>query len=103
LERLREHWPEGRGVREFVRILRLHQSHPDEQVAAAVDLAVHYGCPHYDGVVQCLRQLTCPQAPPTSLDLSDRPHLQTVGTQPVDLQQYDQLLHPLHPKQQRRA
>ena len=36
LHRLREQWPEGRGVREFVRILHLHQTHPAPLIEQAL-------------------------------------------------------------------
>ncbi len=90
---LREQWPEsGRGVQEFVRVLRLHEQYPAHLVQQAVEQALAYGCPHLDGVLLCLHQLTEATAPPPRLDLTDQPHLQAVGTQPIDLRQYEQLL-----------
>ena len=55
-------------------------------------LALQYHCPHVDGVELCLRQLLQPEPPSVSLDLSDQPHLQQVGQQPVALTPYNQLL-----------
>lgn len=92
LTSLQQQWPDGRGVREFVRILKLHQAHPHEQVARAVEQALAYGCGHLDGVQLCLNQLQRPETEPPVLDLTDRPHLRTVGTQRPDLSRYDQLL-----------
>lgn len=98
---LREKWPEGRGVREFVRILQLHQDYPTQLVERAVEQALSYGCVHCDGVIHCLGQLTMPQAGQKALpsldlvNLADHPHLQAignVGSQPVDLRRYEQLL-----------
>jgi hypothetical protein len=92
LEQLRQKWPEGRGVREFVRILRLHQDHPARAIEQAVQQAVEIGCTHYDGVQLCLRQILEPQAMPRSLDVLAYPQLAAIGQQPVDLAIYDDLL-----------
>src|SRR5256885_2824800 len=50
LTNLREKWPEGRGVQEFIRILQLHQDHPVHLVEQAVEQALAFGCVHLDGV-----------------------------------------------------
>ncbi|SRR6266567_5320446 len=92
LEKLQEKWPEGRGVQEFVRILQLHKDYPADLLNQAIDQALSYGCVHLDGVLHCLHQLTEPKETPKSLDLSDRPSLQNVGNQPVDLSRYEKLL-----------
>jgi hypothetical protein len=102
---LREKWPEGRGVREFVRILQLHQDHPAQLVEQAVRLALSYGCVHFDGVAHCLGQIITPDMVLTQLagldllGLAEHPHLQTIGNigcQPVDLHRYEQLLQGSH-------
>jgi transposase len=92
LEQLRASQPDGRGVREFLEILRLHLEHPQTLVERAVELALELGAAHLDGVRLCLRQLLAPEPAPRSLDLSSHPALSQVGNQPVDLGQYDQLL-----------
>lgn len=92
LHKLRETWPEGRGVKEFVRILRLHESAKAELVEQAIEQALSYGCPHLDGVKLCLEQLQVPTPARSLLDLSNKPHLAEVGTQAVDLTCYEQLL-----------
>jgi transposase len=92
LSRLREQWPDGRGVREFVRILNLHGDHPPEQVQQAVEQALAYGCPHADGVMLCLRQLAEPEPMVLSLDLSNHPELRVVAAEGPNLACYDQLL-----------
>lgn len=92
LAQLRTQWPEGRGVREFLRILKLHRDHPAHLVAQAVAQALEYGCVHADGVHLCLRQLTNPEMPISPIDLADWPQLVTVGPQAPDLACYDQLL-----------
>jgi transposase len=94
LARLRQQWPDGRGVREFVAILQLHQQHPAALIAQAVDQALTLGCVHADGVRLCLQHVLHPAAPPpTALDLRDRPHLAAIGTQPIDMTVYESLLH----------
>lgn len=92
LEKMRERWPDGRGVREFIAVLKLHRDHPSEQIEQAVRLALELGATHLDGVQLCLRRIQEPASTPAPLDLSDHPHLAQVGNQPVNLQQYDQLL-----------
>ena len=92
LARLREQWPEGRGVREFVRILKLHGQHPTQVVQQAVEQALTYGCVHADGVELCLHQSLHPDRPAIALDLADQPRLVSVGAQPPDLACYEQLL-----------
>src|SRR3989440_1180466 len=90
---LRQKWPQaGRGVQEFVRVLRLHEEYPAHLVQQAVEQALSYGCPHLDGVLHCLHALTCSDDPATSQAPTSHPHLQAVGTQPLDLRQYEQLL-----------
>src|SRR3989440_7153729 len=92
LRRLQDQWPEGRGVKEFVQVLRLHQQHPASAIEQAVQQALSYGCAHFDGVMRCLQDLWEPPRHTVLLDLSDRPHLAEVGSQPIDLESYDQLL-----------
>jgi hypothetical protein len=93
LRGLRERWPEGgRGVQEFIRVLRLHENYPAPLVQQAIEQALAYGCPHLDGMLHCLHQLTASIEPPTSLELAKHPRLQAVGNQPIDLRQYEQLL-----------
>lgn len=92
LTTLRERWPAGRGVREFVDILALHRDYPASQVEQAIREALALGAAHLDGVRLCLRQQTAPCTAPPALDLSTRPHLQDIGKQGVDLAQYDRLL-----------
>ena len=92
LEELRQRWPDGRGVREFIAILKLHLDHPAEQVQQAVRAAIELGATHLDGVRLCLHQLQEAPVHTTPLDMSVHPQLADYGNQPVDLKQYDQLL-----------
>jgi hypothetical protein len=91
LSALRENKPDGSGIREFIAVLKLHCSYPEEVVHRAVRQALEIGAAHLDGVQLCLRQLVSPRELPPSLDLA-RSTLATVGNQPVRLEQYNQLL-----------
>jgi transposase len=92
LAHLRAKWPEGRGVREFIRILKLHQEHPADLVAQAVAEALEHSCAHADGVRLCLNQLVEPEASVSAIDLANWPELMEIGTQVPDLHCYDRLL-----------
>lgn len=92
LSNLKKQWPDGRGVREFIAILKLCAEHPVALVEEAVQQALEYGCAHADGVELCLRQLISPQRQVPALDLSDHPVWASVGAQSPNLQCYDQLL-----------
>ena len=92
LQALRQRWPDGRGVREFLAVLKLQRSHPPELLSQAIQQALALGAAHRDGVELCLRQLLQPAAHQPLLDLSARPQLTAIGRQPLNLQQYDQLL-----------
>lgn len=92
LRRLQQQGPDGQGIREFIRVLQLHQRYPAEQIAQAVEQALRYNCPHADGVELCLRQLDHPEPTLAPLDLSEHPNLNGVGQQPANLARYDRLL-----------
>jgi transposase len=92
LARLRQQWPDGRGVREFVQVLQLHQQHDATLIEKAVEQALTIGCVHADGVRLLVQQLVHPDQNTSVLDLHDRPHLAQVGTQPLDLNVYERLL-----------
>jgi hypothetical protein len=92
LRRLQEEGLNGQGIREFVRVLKLHRDHPAELVEQAVKQALEYGCTRADGVELCLRQLLNPDTPVPALSLTDLPPWAAVGEQPPDLTCYDQLL-----------
>jgi transposase len=84
--------PGSQAIRQFIRVLQLHQHYPAELIEQAVSQALQYQCAHADGVQLCLRQLLQPDPVPVSLDLSHKPNLQQVGQQPVSLSNYNQLL-----------
>jgi transposase len=92
LAELQQRQPGSRGVREFIRVLQLHQQYPAELIEQAVRQALQYHCPHADGVELCLRQLLQPDVQPPQLDLQAHPRLQAVQPPSVSLAQYNQLL-----------
>jgi transposase len=92
LSRLQAHAPDGAGVREFIRVLRLHQTHPADLIELAVKQSLEFNCAHADGVTLCLRQIEHPEPALVSLDLSQHPTLDTVGQQPLSLKCYNRLL-----------
>lgn len=92
LNHLTEQSSDGRGMREFIAVLQLCRHYPAPLVEQAVRQALAYGCGHADGVELCLHQLVRPDVPLPSLDLAGGPAWITAGTQPLNLQCYDQLL-----------
>lgn len=92
LNRLRQQWPDGRGVRAFVQVLQLHQQHEAALICQAVEQALTIGCVHADGVRLCVQHLLHPDQAVSVLDVHDRPHLCAFGTQPRDLTVYERLL-----------
>jgi transposase len=107
IRRWREKWPpvyekllahlrnvheNGNAVRDFVKVLELHQAYPAAQIEQAIQQALTYGCGNADGVKLCLHQIRKPALRVPPLDLSERPKLIDIGTQPLDLQRYEQLL-----------
>jgi len=92
LQELRENQPNGRGVWEFLEILKLHQEYPEKIVTQAIEMALELGAAHLDGVQLCLRGLLEPEPQARTLDLSSHPELVHIGNQPLDLGQYDRLL-----------
>lgn len=92
LSGLQQNKSDGQGIREFIAILKLHQSHSTDQVEQAVADAVHTGMLNLDGVMYHLKRLSTPLPMTRPLDLSHLPQLADIGCQPVDLQLYNQLL-----------
>lgn len=106
LRRWRETWPpvyerllaqlqaepaKSQSVREFVRVLKLHDKYPAGLVEQAVTQALDYGCLHADGIELCVRQILHPEAAAQPLDLAEHPRLNG-ALEPVNLRCYDQLL-----------
>ena len=92
LNALQKDKPEGDGVREFLAVLKLHQTYPPAMVKSAIHAAVETSMMHLDGVQYHLRQQIeiIPSNDP--MDMSAFPDLAHVGQQAVDLQAYNQLL-----------
>lgn len=92
LAALHEHHPEPQGVREFVRILALHRTYTEAQIAAALDWALGARCFTWEGVLHWLREQT---ATPVS-DLAEaEPRTAGRATPRValpDLARYQQLV-----------
>jgi len=92
LEVLQERWPDGRGLREFIAILKLHREHSAHDVEQAIRTCLKQGSPRLDSIRLLLRHERAPELLASPLDLAGRPKLQGVGEQPVRLTQYDRLL-----------
>jgi len=92
LRGLQRNKPDGRGIREFIAILKLHQTHSAELVENGVEAAVQSGMLSLDGVLYHLQKLSSTLHSVEPLNLSCLPQLADIGSQPVDLQVYNQLL-----------
>jgi transposase len=92
LEALRTRLPEGRGVKEFIAVLKLHREHPADQIQQAVQAALELGAASLDGVSLCLRQLQHAQSQFPALEAERFATLAAFGNQPVNLAQYDRLV-----------
>lgn len=92
LNSLQESKPQGQGVREFIAILKLHQTYSAELVADAISSAVQHGLLSLDGVIYYLHKLTHTPDLIEPFDLSRHPTLADFGCQPVDLRIYERLL-----------
>ncbi len=92
LAELQQRQPGSRAIREFIRVLQLHQHYPADLIEQAVSQALTYPCSNADGVELCLRQLLQPDVAAPQLDLTEHPHLPAVQPPPVSLAHYNQLL-----------
>lgn len=94
-QQMREAAPQGEGLREFLRILALHEVHTSTDIELAIKTALACGRANYDSVKLCLHGLKHPDSVISVLSPTLQPHLPTlewVGIQSADLQRYDQLL-----------
>ncbi len=96
LGKLQSRYEGSAGIRHFIQILKLHSIYPTELIEVAIKQALRDGALHVDAIQLYIEQLSHPQPLPASLDLSDHQHLQTIGTQPLNLSDYDQLLEINH-------
>ena len=83
---------ERQAIRSFIHILMLHRDYPAAQMQEAITNALATGIAHLEGVRYCLHRLLDPTPQLSPLDLTHQPHLAAIGTQPVMLQHYNQLL-----------
>ena len=90
LRRLQESRMGRRGKREFVRVLRLLETFPDDEVHAAVHDAVMRGATGYDAVKHLL--LCRIEGRPPRLDLELYPYLPSVSVGKTSAQDYMKLL-----------
>lgn len=91
-DKLKEHVPEGRGTREFIRVLGLHKEFSAEQIEVAVAQAIEYRAYGYDALKNLLVQLNTPTQTPGPLDLTGREHLAAAAVGDFKPDQYDALL-----------
>ena len=83
---------ESQAIRSFIQILHLHQQHDDVLLQTAIEQALQEGIGNLAGVRFCLNRLLDPTPVVTPLDLSEHPALAQIGSQPLSLRHYDQLL-----------
>lgn len=94
-ERLCEGRPDGSGVREFLRVLGLHEGYAAADIEQAVKQALACGSAHFEGVKLCLHRLHHPQQTITVFPATQQPRLPSLewtGVKAADLKCYDQLL-----------
>ena len=78
------------GTREYIRVLRLLETHQMADVTAAVEKALRHHVHTKDGLTQFLSD--GPSWRQTTFDLAGRPHLRLVQVAPADLGSYARLL-----------
>ncbi len=92
LAALREHLSTSLATKEFVRVLRLHEVHPEALIAQALEQALTGHCFSADGAKQLILCLTEPAQPAGALDLTQWPHLNEGQVAWPELRQFDRLL-----------
>jgi transposase len=92
LAALREHLSTTEAIRQFVCILRLHESYSEELIAQALEQALAAHCFSVDGVKQLIQRLTEPTQPAEPLNLAHWPDLNRVQVSWPDMSQFDRLL-----------
>lgn len=92
LAHLQAQQPDGPGIQEFVRILKLHRQYPADLIAQAITEALAHDCAHLTGVTLWIHNLRHPTPDIPPVDLQAQPALQALAATPPDLQTYDQLL-----------
>jgi transposase len=91
LASLEERYPDGQGVKEYVRILALKDAVGEKRLAEAVELALRYRCVGVDAVCHLLHQMEQPWQQPLPL-LAVPAGLAAIAVPARDLSQYNRLL-----------
>ena len=94
-EQLRAANPDGAGVREFLRVLALHEFHAGADIEQAIKVALACGRVNCDSIKLCLHRLKHPDRILSNLSDVEQPRLpmlEWTGIQTADLERYDQLL-----------
>jgi hypothetical protein len=80
----------SRGTRSYIAVLRLLECHSPGRLKRAVERALELRIEHPEAIKHLL--LCPPEATPTALDLSGRPHLAGYGSAPPSLSRYAELV-----------
>jgi len=88
---LEERYPEGKGVKEYVRILALKEQVGEERLGEAVERALRYNCVGLDAIRHFLHQMESPWQEPLPLTVLP-PSLAAFAAPARDLSQYNRLL-----------
>lgn len=91
LATLEERYPDGRGVKEYVRILALKERAGEQRLSEALELALRYRCVGFDAVSHLLHQMENPWQQPLPLAALP-PALAAFAAPARDLSQYNRLL-----------
>lgn len=91
-DQLCEHLPDGRGTREFIKVLLLHRDFPAETIEVGISLALEYRAYGFDALHNILLQLTTDTQRHLPIDLSDRRTLATIKIAEFRPDQYNRLL-----------
>ena len=81
---------DGEGAREYIRVLRLLEKHPLNQLRAAVEKGIPSGAILRDAIAQFL--IPREEWRATFFKLDGHPHLRSVKVQAPDITQYGELL-----------
>jgi hypothetical protein len=90
---LERRWEGSQGTREFIRVLRLHETFSTSEIAEASQFCLERGCAGADAIRMHLEQRRLLPSPEIStLDLSHHPRLARVEVKPFGLEHFNRLL-----------
>ena len=92
LAALRERLSTSQATREFVRVLRLHEEHPEALIAQGLEEALAAHCYTADGVKQIVMRLSEPTRDPAPLSEEQLPLADVQPVQWPEVGQFDRLL-----------